>query len=134
MPVRQRLLATTGIAAVLLSGCMRRPVVYPDPRADAGSIERDIDDCREQAESPALGIGANTVRETLIGAVVGAVGGVVGGAIWGNPGPGAASGAAGGAAATLVSLALRPHDPGPAYRATVERCLQGHGYAVAAWE
>lgn len=96
-------------------------------------MHRDVDACSDAA-GPTFGDSTRFVGETLIGAVVGAAGGAVGGAIWGNPGMGAASGAAGGAAASLVSMVLRPHDPGVGYRVAVEQCLHDRGYQVAGWE
>ena len=134
MRTRERLLATALIGSAFITGCMRRPVVYPNPQVDAAAAERDVDGCRNQAGSPLGDLSGAAAVTTMSGAVVGAVGGVVSGAIFGNPGAGAAAGAAGGAAASLVGMVLRPHEPAPAYRASVERCLQDRGYEIAAWQ
>lgn len=135
-----------GLLVLMLSGCSSaKPVLYPNTHFQSVGkdiAERDIDACKQLAESAgaeeASGKGSRVATSTAVGAGVGAASGAVGGAISGAAGSGSMIGAASGAVWGLLTgifyaFAGSPQ-PNQAYANFVNRCLQEKGYEVTGWQ
>ncbi|HNO75861.1 glycine zipper family protein [Nitrosomonas mobilis] len=137
---------TAGIGIVLLglSACANhQPILYPNTYYQSVGrtiADRDINECRQLAESAGARRGSgstgNTARRTVVGAGAGAASGAVGGAIAGSAGRGAMVGAASGATYGLLSgvFGSGTSRPAPAYMNFVNRCLRERGYEVTGWQ
>jgi hypothetical protein len=131
-------LAAASLLALLLAGCTKKPVLYPNAtylRAGEEVAERDVETCIEWAKAA----GADTNRagrvagSTAGGAATGAAAGAAAGAVRGGAGTGAAMGAAGAAAGGLVHGLLRWREPDPVEQRFVEQCLYERGYQPIGW-
>lgn len=130
----------------LVAGCAaRRPVLYPDQRAErAGNEGRDVAECEQLAsDRGAPGRGNEIARDTVVGTGTGAAVGAVGGAFFGGAGRGAffggagrgaAAGAAAGATASVLNGILRGSGPNDTYKSFVAVCLADRGHRVIGWE
>lgn len=138
--------AVLGIAMVAsLTSCgSAKPVLYPNAQyktVGKETAERDIEDCRQLAETAGAehgtGQAGRVATSTAAGAGIGAASGAVGGAISGAAGAGSAIGAASGAVwgllTGLFSAAFGSSEPNAAYANFVNRCLQEKGYEVMGW-
>jgi hypothetical protein len=131
-------------AGLLLSACSgARPVLYKNTHLQTVGKEmadRDIDACKEAAESAGAeegsGAAGRVATSTGVGAGVGAASGAVGGAISGAAGQGSLIGAASGAVWGLLMglFSAGRSQPSQAYTNYVNRCLQEKGYEVVGWE
>lgn len=138
--MRILLLAAAGL--IVVAGCSGpKPVLYPNAHLQSvgpEQAERDIDDCRVQAEkagaTPGSGKAGEVTKSTAIGAGIGAAGGAVGGAVVGSAGSGSAIGAASGAVWGLLGGLLRAPHPSEAYKGYVNRCLKEKGYDPTGWD
>jgi hypothetical protein len=131
---------------VLLTACSgARPVLYPNAHLQSvgkEAAERDIEACKQLAESAGAeegsGKAGRVATSTAVGAGVGAASGAVGGAITGAAGSGSAIGAASGAVWGLLMglwhAAFGSSRPSEAYTNFVNRCLQEKGYEVTGWQ
>lgn len=130
-----------GIVIVLLlvlAGCASGPVLYPNAylkQVGQEQAQRDIDDCRRQADAYVKSDAAKTIaKDTAIGGAGGAVVGGAMGAVTGSFGKGVGVGAAGGAAAGLVTGVIKASQPSPVYKTFVNRCLTNKGYDPIGWQ
>jgi outer membrane lipoprotein SlyB len=133
------LLAVLLPGAVLLSACAApRPVLYPNAKLNlTGQAAADaaVAECRRRADASDLDSSqGRVVKGAAGGAVAGAIVGAAVGSVSGNAGKGAQYGAAGGAAHGGVRGLFRGRDPGPIYKAYVNRCLSESGYEVIGWQ
>jgi len=135
--------AVTGL--LLLTACSSaRPVLYPNAHFQSVGKEgaqRDIDACKQLAESAGAeeggGKSGRVATNTVAGAGIGAASGAVGGAISGAVGRGSMIGAASGAVWGLLRglfSAAGPSQPNQAYTNFVNRCLHEKGYEVTGWQ
>lgn len=126
------------LAAVALSACAVKPVLYPnDHYKQVGEprSRQDAKDCDAKAKAYLKSDAAKqAAKKTVEGAAVGAAAGAVTGAIFGDLGRGIASGSAAGAAVGLVEGLWHWRDPSPARKRFVERCLSDQGYVVLGWQ
>lgn len=129
-----------GLAA--LAACASpKPVLYPNAHLNnvgKAQADRDIEACKEFAESNGVLSGSGKAGEmatsTAVGAGGGAAVGAVAGAVaGGDAGKGAAIGGATGATAGLIRGALKDSGPDSTYRNFVNRCLKDKGYDVVGW-
>ncbi|TJY59007.1 hypothetical protein E4T66_15600 [Sinimarinibacterium sp. CAU 1509] len=127
------------IALLLLSACAApRPVLYPNATmqmSGQGAADAAVAECRRRADASNLDSSqGRVVKGAAGGAVAGALIGAAVGSVSGNAGKGAQYGAAGGAAQGGVHGLFRGKDPGPVYKAYVNRCLSESGYEVIGWQ
>jgi len=127
-----------GLFVPLVSGCTKKPVLYPNATYQRWGQEiakQDVDLCIDYAEE----MGARTRRagrlagETAGSGATGAAVGGAAGAVLGHAGRGAATGAAGAAAGGLVRGLIRWREPDPVERRFVEQCLRERGYEPIGW-
>lgn len=131
-------------AVCFFTGCASaQPVLYPNAHLQSvgqENVKRDIEACRELAESAGAdegsGQGGRVATNTAVGAGAGAASGAVGGAISGSAGTGSLIGAASGAVWGLLSglFTSGSSGPNPSYTNFVNRCLQEKGYEVTGWQ
>jgi hypothetical protein len=134
-----------GFILAFLSACSStKPILYPNAHLHSVGqevAERDIEACKQLAESAGAREGSGTAgqvaKRTAVGAGVGAASGAVGGAISGAAGRGSMIGAASGATWGLLSgifSGTGRSRPSQAYMNFVYRCLQEKGYEVTGWQ
>jgi len=135
------------VAIAALVGCAsQRPVLYPNAHLNqvgTSAAERDIDLCMRMAEDYVASDGrtGETLEGAAVaggaGAAIGAAAGAAGGAVVGRAGIDAAAGAAGGGAAGVIGALIYRlsgrHEPDPAYKNFVNRCLHDRGYDPIGW-
>ncbi|RPH79302.1 MAG: hypothetical protein EHM80_08210 [Nitrospiraceae bacterium] len=131
---------------LLLTACSTaQPILYPNAHMQSVGkevAEKDIEACRQLAESAGAeegsGKAGRVATGTAVGAGVGAAAGAVGGAISGAAGRGSMIGAATGAVWGLLTgiyhAVAGPSQPNQAYTNFVNRCLQEKGYEVTGWQ
>ena len=123
---------------LLLGGCAWSPVLYPNAhlnKVGRDQADRDVDDCRQRADTYVKSDAAKTVaKDTAIGGAGGAVVGGAIGAVRGSFGSDLGVGAAAGAAAGLVTGVIKASEPSAVYKIFVNRCLGEKGYEVIGWE
>ncbi|MCB9724108.1 MAG: hypothetical protein H6748_08700 [Spirochaetaceae bacterium] len=127
------------IALVLLAGCAKRPVLYPNDHLEEVGVEasrRDIDECMALAEAADLdrNQALEAGKRTAGGAAVGGASGAVAGAFTGRPGFGAAFGAAMGAVGGFFSWLFGASEPDPIFVRYVDTCLAERGYQSIGWK
>jgi hypothetical protein len=131
---------------VVLTACSTaQPILYPNAHMQSVGkeiAEKDIETCRQLAESAgaeeSTGKAGHVATGTVVGGGVGAAAGAVGGAISGSVGRGSMIGAAtGGVWGLLTGLYhafAGSSQPNQAYTNFVNRCLQEKGYEVTGWQ
>lgn len=131
---------------LLLTACSTaQPILYPNAHMQSmgkEAAEKDIEACRQLAESAGAEEGSGKAGQvatgTAVGAGVGAAAGAVGGAISGAAGRGSMIGAATGAVWGLLTgiyhAVAGPSQLNQAYTNFVNRCLQEKGYEVSGWQ
>lgn len=106
------------LIGMILAGCASSPVLYPNAhlkQVGQEQAQRDIDDCRRQADAYVKSAAAKTMaKDTALGGAGGAV--------------------VGGAAAGLVTGAIKASRPSPIYKTFVNRCLTNKGYDPIGWQ
>ena len=134
------------VGSLVLTACSTaQPILYPNAHMQSVGkeiAEKDIEACRELAESAGAeegsGKAGRVATGTVVGGGVGAAAGAVGGAISGSVGRGsmigAASGAVWGFLIGLYHAVAGPSQPNQAYTNFVNRCLQEKGYEVTGWQ
>ena len=134
------------VGSLVLTACSTaQPILYPNAHMQSVGkeiAEKDIEACRESAESAGAeegsGKAGRVATGTVVGGGVGAAAGAVGGAISGSVGRGsmigAASGAVWGFLIGLYHAVAGPSQPNQAYTNFVNRCLQERGYEVTGWQ
>lgn len=127
------------IPLVLMLGCSKRPVLYPNDqyeRAGEAEAERAIDECIELAEEADLDTNqvAEAGKRTAGGAVVGTATGAATGAIRGGAGIGALIGLTSGAIVGFFSWMFGASKPEPVFVRYVDRCLAERGYESIGWK
>jgi len=128
--------------AATVTGCAaKKPVLYPNDHLRAvgqEAAERDIETCRQLAESAGAreseSKAGRVAGDTVQGSAMGAASGAVGGAIAGAAGTGAAIGAAGGATAGLLRGLFSKPEISQAYVNFVNKCLMDRGYQPVGWD
>lgn len=135
--MQRRLTLLAGLAALLLTACATRPIVYPNEKLRASgqvAVQADTQACIDEAEAYLeSGRVPEVAKQTGEAAVIGGVVGGAVGAVRGSVGRGAAAGAAGGAAGGLVHGLWHWRDPSEVEKRYVERCLSERGYDVIGW-
>ena len=123
-----------------------RPILYPNTQLESvgkEGAERDIEACKQSAESAGAaessGKAGRVATGTAVGAGAGAASGALGAVISGASAGlgsmvGAASGAVWGLLTGLFSAVAGPSQPNQAYTGFVNRCLQEKGYEVTGWQ
>ena len=92
-------------------------------------------ECQAKAKDYLKDVEARRAAGDVVeGGAAGAAVGAVTGAVFGSVGRGAAAGGISGAVLGLFRGIFRTHQPGPARRAYVDRCLREKGFDVIAWE
>ena len=143
--MRHRSLFIIGGALVLTACSTAQPILYPNAHMQSVGkevAEKDIEACRQLAESAGAeessGKTGRVATGTVVGGGVGAAAGAVGGAISGSVGRGSMIGAATGAVWGLLTglyhAIAGPSQPNQAYTNFVNRCLQEKGYEVTGWQ
>ena len=143
--MRHRSLFIIGGALVLTACSTAQPILYPNAHMQSVGKEvgeKDIEACRQLAESAgaeeSTGKTGRVATGTVVGGGVGAAAGAVGGAISGSVGRGSMIGAATGAVWGLLTglyhAIAGPSQPNHAYTNFVNRCLQEKGYEVTGWQ
>ena len=134
------------VGSLLLVACSTaQPILYPNAHMQSVGkevSEKDIEACRQLAESAgaeeSTGKTGRVATGTVVGGGVGAAAGAVGGAISGSVGRGSMIGAATGAVWGLLTglyhAIAGPSQPNQAYTNFVNRCLQEKGYEVTGWQ
>ena len=134
------------VGSLVLTACSTaQPILYPNAHMQSVGkeiAEKDIEACRQLAESAGAeegsGKAGRVATGTVVGGGVGAAAGAVGGAISGSVGRGsmigAASGAVWGFLIGLYHAVAGPSQPNQAYTNFVNRCLQEKGYEVTGWQ
>lgn len=134
------------VGSLALTACSTaQPILYPNAHMQSVGkeiAEKDIEACRQLAESAGAeegsGKAGRVATGTVVGGGVGAAAGAVGGAISGSVGRGSMIGAATGAVwGLLIGLyhaVAGPSQPNQAYTNFVNRCLQEKGYEVTGWQ
>lgn len=134
------------VGSLLLVACSTaQPILYPNAHMQSVGkeiAEKDIEACRQLAESAGAEEGSGKAGQvatgTVVGGGVGAAAGAVGGAISGAVGRGSMIGAATGAVWGLLTgiyhAVAGPSQPNQAYTNFVNRCLQEKGYEVTGWQ
>jgi hypothetical protein len=134
------------VGSLLLVACSTaQPILYPNAHMQSVGkevSEKDIEACRQLAESAGAEEGSGKTGRvatgTVVGGGVGAAAGAVGGAISGSVGRGSMIGAATGAVWGLLTglyhAIAGPSQPNQAYTNFVNRCLQEKGYEVTGWQ
>jgi len=132
--------------SLVLTACSTaQPILYPNSHMQSVGkevAEKDIEACRQLADSAGAeegsGKAGRVATGTVVGGGVGAAAGAVGGAISGSVGRGSMIGAATGAVwgfLTGLYHAVAGHSqPNQAYTNFVNRCLQEKGYEVTGWQ
>ena len=136
--MKRSLLAETSLVALLLAGCTKKPVLYPNPQLRSVGTEvaeLDVDECMELADSDVgnRNVAAESGTGAAVGGASGAAVGAAGGAVRGNAGRGASVGAATGATAGRLRGLFRARDPDPVFAQYVTICLQERGYRMIGW-
>ena len=143
--MRHRSLFIIGGALLLTACSTAQPILYPNAHMQSVGkevAEKDIEACRQLAESAGAeegsGKAGRVATGTVVGGGVGAAAGAVGGAISGSVGRGSMIGAATGAVWGLLTgmyhAVAGPSQPNQAYTNFVNRCLQEKGYEVTGWQ
>jgi hypothetical protein len=143
--MRHRSLFIIGGALVLTACSTAQPILYPNAHMQSVGKEvagKDIEVCRQLAESAGAeegsGKAGRVATGTVVGGGVGAAAGAVGGAISGSVGRGSMIGAATGAVWGLLTgiyhAVAGPSQSNQAYTNFVNRCLQEKGYEVTGWQ
>ena len=134
------------VGSLVLTACSTaQSILYPNAHMQSVGkeiAEKDIEACRQLAESAGAeegsGKAGRVATGTVVGGGVGAAAGAVGGAISGSVGRGsmigAASGAVWGFLIGLYHAVAGPSQPNQAYTNFVNRCLQEKGYEVTGWQ
>lgn len=135
------------VVILTLAACSGpRPVLYPNAQLESvgkEGAERDIEACKQAAESAGAearsGKAGRVATGTAVGAGAGAASGAVGAMISGASAGlgsmvGAASGAVWGLLTGLFHAVASPSQPSQAYTGFVNRCLQEKGYEVTGWQ
>ena len=141
----QRVVSIIGGLLFLTACSTAHPVLYPNAHLQSVGKEiagKDIEACRQSAESAGAeegsGKAGRVATGTVVGGGVGAAAGAVGGAISGSVGSGSMIGAATGAVWGLLTGLYHafagPSQPNQAYTNFVNRCLQEKGYEVTGWQ
>jgi hypothetical protein len=137
--MRGRYLGLSILLIVLVPGCAKRPVLYPNAHLQSVGVaasKAEIEECMALAD--AADLGNNAVLEagtkTAGGAAVGGATGAVAGAISGRPGFGAAIGASTGAVSGFFSWLFGAAEPEPIYKQYVDRCLRDRGFDTIGWK
>jgi hypothetical protein len=135
-----------GLCGFLAAGCSTaRPILAPNQHfktMGAAAAERDVEECRQLAESAGADEGSSGAgkvgKQTAVGAGIGAASGAVGGAVVGAAGSGSAIGAASGAVSGLLvglfNWATGPSQADQTHQNFVNVCLKEKGYDVAGWK
>ncbi len=120
------------LIGMILTGCASGPVLYPNAhlkQVGQEQAQRDIDDCRRQADAYVKSAAAKTMaKDTALGGAGGAVVGGAMGAVTGSFGKGVGVGAG------LVTGAIKASRPSPIYKTFVNRCLTNKGYDPIGWQ
>jgi uncharacterized protein YcfJ len=125
----------TGLVALLMSGCVARPVLYPNAKLQQGQSKEDIAACDKLADDYVKNRAAQKAAgDAAEGAAIGAAAGAVTGAVFGQLGRGALSGGLTGAVFGLFRGIFRARQPSPARQGFVNRCLFEKGYDVVGWD
>ena len=143
--MRHRGLFIVGGSLLLTACSTAHPILYPNVHMQSVGkeiAEKDVEACRQLAESAGAEEGSEKAGRvatgTAVGAGVGAAAGAVGGAISGAVGRGSMIGAATGAVWGLLTglyhVVAGPSQPNQAYTNFVNRCLQEKGYEVTGWQ
>jgi len=143
--MKRRYLSIVGGSLLLTACSTAHPILYPNAHLQSVGkeiAEKDIEACRQLAESAGAeegsGKAGRVATGTAVGAGAGAAAGAVGGAISGSVGQGsmigAASGAVWGLLTGLYHAIAGPSQPNQAYTNFVNRCLQEKGYEVTGWQ
>ncbi len=127
------------VVLVLVGGCAKRPVLYPNDhlkQVGAEASRQDIDACIALAEAADLDTNQalEAGKKTAGGAAAGTATGAVAGAISGRPGFGAAMGAAVGAVGGFFSWIFGASEPDPVFVRYVDTCLAERGYQSIGWK
>ncbi|HSQ49839.1 MAG TPA: glycine zipper family protein [Nitrospiraceae bacterium] len=134
------------VGSLVLTACSTvHPILYPNAHMQSVGkeiAEKDIEACRQLAESAGAeegsGKAGRVATGTVVGGGVGAAAGAVGGAISGSVGRGSMIGAATGAVWGLLTGLYHAFagssQPNQAYTNFVNRCLQEKGYEVTGWQ
>jgi len=135
----RNLIVAAAIATLLLAGCAKRPVFYPNEHYKAvgeATAQHESEECVALADDADLGSNEalEAGKKTAGGAAVGGATGAVAGAITGRPGTGAAVGAATGAMAGFFAWIFGSSDPDPVYVRYVDQCLADRGYQTIGWK
>jgi hypothetical protein len=143
--MKHRGLSVVGGALLLTACSTAHPILYPNAHMQSVGkeiAEKDIEACRQLAETAGAeegsGKAGRVATGTVVGGGVGAAAGAVGGAISGSVGRGSMIGAATGAVwgflTGLYHAVAGPSRPNQAYTNFVNRCLQEKGYEVTGWQ
>ena len=143
--MKHRGLSVVGGALLLIACSTAHPILYPNAHMQSVGkeiAEKDIEACRQLAETAGADEGSGKAGRvatgTVVGGGVGAAAGAVGGAISGSVGRGSMIGAATGAVWGLLTglyhAVAGPSQPNQAYTNFVNRCLQEKGYEVTGWQ
>ena len=143
--MRHRGLSIVGGSLLLAACSTAHPILYPNAHMQSVGKEvaaKDIEACRQLAESAGAeegsGEAGRVATGTVVGGGVGAAAGAVGGAISGAAGRGSMIGAATGAVWGLLTglyhAVAGPSQPTQAYTNFVNRCLEEKGYEVSGWQ
>jgi hypothetical protein len=142
--MKHRGLSVVGGALLLTACSTAHPILYPNAHMQSVGkeiAEKDIEACRQLAETAGAeegsGKAGRVATGTVVGGGVGAAAGAVGGAISGSVGQGSMIGAASGAVWGLLMGLFRASgssQPNQAYTNFVNRCLQEKGYEVTGWQ
>lgn len=142
--MKHRGLSVVGGALLLIACSTAHPILYPNAHMQSVGkeiAEKDIEACRQLAETAGAeegsGKAGRVATGTVVGGGVGAAAGAVGGAISGSVGRGSMIGAASGAVWGLLMGLFRASgssQPNQAYTNFVNRCLQEKGYEVTGWQ
>jgi hypothetical protein len=143
--MRHRVLSIIGGSLLFTACSTAHPVLYPNAHLQSVGkdvAERDIEACRQLAETAGAEEGSGkpgrVATGTAVGAGVGAASGAAGGAVVGAAGQGSMIGAASGAVWGLLTglfyAIAGPSEPNQAYTNFVNRCLQEKGYEVTGWQ
>ncbi|HSL02030.1 MAG TPA: glycine zipper family protein [Nitrospiraceae bacterium] len=143
--MRHKGLSIVGGSLLLVACSTAHPILYPNAHMQSVGkevAEKDVEACRQSAESAGAeegsGKAGRVATGTAVGAGVGAAAGAVGGAISGSVGSGSMIGAATGAVWGLLTGLYHafagPSQPNQAYTNFVNRCLQEKGYEVTGWQ
>lgn len=127
------------VVMLLVLGCAKRPVLYPNEHLNnvgKEASQQDIDECIALAEAADLDSNQalEAGKQTAGGAAVGGVTGAVGGAFSGRAGFGALVGMSVGAVAGLFRWMFGASEPEPVFVRYVDICLAERGYQSIGWK